>query len=204
VSGRSIDPKLPSQWHSLSFRACWRGRTVQVGIAGGVVRASLAAGEAMELRLVAQGPDRMTIILGRQAWPMPIPLVRSEPGWRFDTAAGLEEIIDRRIGRNELAAIEFAPVYGDAQEAYAGEDRDGDEVIGYAQKLASTPGQRDGLFWEPGGDPGTTARKARSLRSPPRRPSIWAIAKPASPTGATGSASWPRRARTRPAASTIT
>jgi hypothetical protein len=112
----------------------------------------LRAAAAQDLRLVAEGPDRRTIILGRQAWPMPIPLVRSEKGWRFDTAAGLEEIIDRRIGRNELAAIAFARVYGDAQEAYASEDRDGDEVLEYAQKLASTPGQRDGLYWEPGDD----------------------------------------------------
>jgi hypothetical protein len=94
----------------------------------------------------------MTVILGRQAWPMPIPLVRSDKGWRFDTAAGIEEMIDRRIGRNELAAIDFARVYGDAQEAYAGEDHDGDEVLEYAQMLASTPGQRDGLYWPPGDD----------------------------------------------------
>jgi Protein of unknown function (DUF2950) len=112
----------------------------------------LKAAAAQDLRLVAEGPDRRTLILGRQAWPMPIPLVRSEEGWRFDTAAGLEEIIDRRIGRNELAAIEVARVYGDAQEAYASEDRDGDEVLEYAQQLASTPGQRDGLYWESGDD----------------------------------------------------
>jgi hypothetical protein len=112
----------------------------------------LRAAAAQDLRLVAEGPDRMTVILGRQAWPMPIPLVRDERGWRFDTAAGLEEIVDRRIGRNELAAIELARVYGDAQEAYASEDRDGDEVLEYAQALASTPGQRDGLFWQPGND----------------------------------------------------
>jgi Protein of unknown function (DUF2950) len=112
----------------------------------------LKAAAAQDLRLVAAGQDRMTVILGRQAWPMPIPLIRSEQGWRFDTAAGLEEIIDRRIGRNELAAIEFARVYGDAQEAYASEDHDGDEVLEYAQVLASTPGERDGLYWPPGDD----------------------------------------------------
>jgi Protein of unknown function (DUF2950) len=112
----------------------------------------LKAAAAQDLRLVAEAPDRMTVILGRQAWPMPIPLVRGEQGWRFDTEAGLEEIIDRRIGRNELAAIEFARVYGDAQAAYASEDHDGDEVLEYAQQLASTPGQRDGLYWPPGDD----------------------------------------------------
>lgn len=114
--------------------------------------ALLKAAAAQDLRLVAEGPDRMTVILGRQAWPMPIPLVRSDKGWRFDTAAGLEEMIDRRIGRNELAAIDFARVYGDAQDAYASEDHDGDEVLEFAQALASTPGQRDGLYWQPGHD----------------------------------------------------
>jgi hypothetical protein len=114
--------------------------------------ALLKAAAAQDLRLVAQGQDRVTIVLGRQAWPMPIPLVRSEQGWLFDTAAGLEEIVDRRIGRNELAAIELARAYADAQATYASEDRDGDEVLEYAQKLASTPGQRDGLYWPPGDD----------------------------------------------------
>lgn len=114
--------------------------------------ALLERAATQDLRLVADGPDRMTVILGRQAWPMPIPLVRSEQGWRFDTAAGLEEIIDRRIGRNELAAIGLARVYVEAQAAYASADRDDDEVLEYAQKLASTPGRRDGLYWEPGDD----------------------------------------------------
>jgi hypothetical protein len=114
--------------------------------------ALLKAAAAQDLHLEAQGQDRATIILGRQAWPMPIPLVRGEQGWRFDAAAGLEEIVDRRIGRNELAAIEIARVYADAQEAYASEDRDGDEVLEYAQKLTSTPGQHDGLYWQPGDD----------------------------------------------------
>jgi hypothetical protein len=114
--------------------------------------AVLKAAAAQDLRLVTEGQDRMTIILGRQAWPMPIPLVRSGQGWRFDTAAGLEEILDRRIGRNELAAIELARAYADAQEAYASADHDADEVLEYAQKLMSTPGQRDGLYWEPADD----------------------------------------------------
>ena len=114
--------------------------------------ALLKRAAAQDLRLVSDGPDRMTVILGRQAWPMPIPLVRSDQGWRFDTAVGLEEIIDRRIGRNELAAIGLARVYVEAQAAYASEDRDGDEVLEYAQKLASTPGEHDGLYWEPGDD----------------------------------------------------
>ncbi|MEK0084415.1 DUF2950 domain-containing protein [Benzoatithermus flavus] len=111
--------------------------------------ALLRAAAAQDLHLEAQGQDRATIVLGRQAWPMPIPLVRSGQGWRFDTEAGLEEIVDRRIGRNELAAIRLARAYADAQLAYASADRDGDDVLEYAQKLASTPGQHDGLYWQP-------------------------------------------------------
>lgn len=121
--------------------------------------ALLRAAAAQDLHLESQGQDRATIVLGRQAWPMPIPLVRGEKGWRFDTDAGLEEIVDRRIGRNELAAIELARAYADAQAVYASEDRDGDDVLEYAQKLASTPGQHDGLYWQPeeGGEPSPLA-----------------------------------------------
>jgi hypothetical protein len=81
-------------------------------------------------------------------WPMPIPPVKSHKGWIFDTEAGLEEIIDRRIGANELTAISMAEAYADAQMLYATQDHDGDEVLEYAQKLISTQGQRDGLYWD--------------------------------------------------------
>jgi hypothetical protein len=75
-------------------------------------------------------------------------LVETDGAWRFDTAEGIEEIINRRVGRNELAAIALARAYVDAQIEYARADRDGDGVLEYAQRLASTPGQRDGLYWE--------------------------------------------------------
>jgi hypothetical protein len=127
--------------------------------------AVLKAAAAQDLRLVAEGQDRMTVVLGRQAWPMPIPLVRDGKSWRFDTAAGLEEIVDRRIGRNELAAIELARAYADAQEAYASADHDGDEVLEYAQKLTSTPGQRDGLYWEPTDDGEASPLAAMATRA---------------------------------------
>ncbi len=68
--------------------------------------------------------------------------------WRFDTQEGIQEIVDRRIGRNELAAIAIARAYVDAQIEYATEDRNNDGVLGYAQRLASSPGKRDGLYWE--------------------------------------------------------
>lgn len=108
-------------------------------------QAAAAAREAAALR--PAGEDRAVAVIGRIAWPFPIPLVRDAEGWRFDTAAGIEEIIDRRIGRNELGAIEVARAYVDAQQIYAGEDRDGDRVLEYAQRLRSSPGQRDGLYW---------------------------------------------------------
>ncbi|MBW2421614.1 MAG: DUF2950 family protein, partial [Deltaproteobacteria bacterium] len=87
------------------------------------------------------------LLIGAKDWPFPVPLVHEEERWRFDTAAGLEEIADRRVGENETTAITVARVYGEAQEEYAREDREGDLVREYAQRLISTPGNRDGLFW---------------------------------------------------------
>ncbi len=93
----------------------------------------------------------MTVVLGRKDWPMPVPLVREDQGWRYDTAAGLEEIDDRRVGSNELTAIGLLRSYVDAQLDYAQADHDGDQVLEYAQKIVSTPGQKDGLYWAPDG-----------------------------------------------------
>jgi hypothetical protein len=78
---------------------------------------------------------------------MPIPLVKSSAGWTFDTAAGLDEIINRRIGRNELSAIQTCLAVGDAQREYYRHDRDGDGLLEYAQSFRSSLGLRDGLFW---------------------------------------------------------
>jgi hypothetical protein len=85
---------------------------------------------------------------GRNEWPFPIPLVESEKGWFFDTAEGKQEIIDRRVGRNELAAIQVCQAYGDAQREYYEMNPEGDALHHYAQSIASTPGKRDGLYWE--------------------------------------------------------
>jgi hypothetical protein len=101
------------------------------------------------------GPDRAVLEIGLQAWPMPAPLVREEQGWRFDGDEGVEVVTDRVIGRNELRAIDVLRAYVEAQIDYASEDRDGDQVLEYAQRIASTPGQRDGLYWAvaPGDEP---------------------------------------------------
>lgn len=94
-----------------------------------------------------EGPDRRILLIGNDAWPVPIPLVREKGAWRFATEQGEEEIFNRRIGANEREAIVVLRAYLDAQKQYAARDRNGDEVLEYAQKLGSTPGQHDGLYW---------------------------------------------------------
>jgi hypothetical protein len=93
--------------------------------------------------------------VGTGDWPFPIPIARTDGGgWVFDTAAGKEEILDRRIGKNELDAIQTCLAIVDAQQEYARVDRDGDGLHAYAEMFLSTPGKRDGLFWESGvGEP---------------------------------------------------
>ncbi len=106
----------------------------------------LAAGDRL-LKIERQGDAQATLLLGTQEHPFPFPLVNGAQGWTFDAEAGAEEIINRRIGENELFAIKFCLAYGDAQREYAEADRDGDGLIEYAQKFRSSEGQRDGLFW---------------------------------------------------------
>lgn len=89
---------------------------------------------------------RTTLSVGNDDWPMPIPLVKEANGWRFDTAAGRDELLARRVGRNELATIEACKAFVDAQREYASADR-GDGVLDYAQRFISTTGKRDGLYW---------------------------------------------------------
>ena len=92
------------------------------------------------------GDDRATLVIGKDDWPFAIPLVKEPQGWRFDTDAGLEEIQNRLIGKNELYAIAVAEAYVDAQREYESEDRTG-EGRQFAQKLKSSEGKRDGLYW---------------------------------------------------------
>ena len=93
--------------------------------------------------------DANTVLeLGADGWPFPIPLVKQPDGkWFFDTLAGKEEILNRRVGRNELGAIRVCHAYVDAQREYASQPRNGDGVMEYAQHLRSTPGKHDGLYW---------------------------------------------------------
>jgi hypothetical protein len=97
--------------------------------------------------LEEQGKDRRVLLIGDQAWPLPIPLVRVGEQWRFATEEGEDEMVNRRIGANERSAILVLRAYLDAQKDYATRDRDGDGVLQYAQRLGSTPGKHDGLYW---------------------------------------------------------
>ncbi len=100
-----------------------------------------------KIKLVAQSASKEVLQLGADGWPFPIPLVKQDGRWLFDTEAGKEEVLNRRIGANELGAIRVCRAYEQAQREYAGVDRNGDEVLEYAQHLRSTPGTHDGLYW---------------------------------------------------------
>jgi Protein of unknown function (DUF2950) len=103
-------------------------------------------------RVVMEGSDKAVLIIGNEDWPFPIPLVLKNANWRFDTAAGRDEILFRRIGRNELNAIQASLAYVDAQHEYAEKAIGGNGV--YAQRIVSQPGKKDGLYWpiQPGED----------------------------------------------------
>ena len=103
---------------------------------------------AEKTQLATNSDSNVTLEIGADGWPFPIPLVKQTDGqWFFDTAAGKAEILNRRVGRDELGAIDVCHAYVAAQREYAGEDRMGDGVLAYAQFLRSTPGTHDGLFW---------------------------------------------------------
>ena len=99
-----------------------------------------------------ENSTRAILTVGRDRWPMPINLVQSQEGWHFDTPRAADEILNRHIGRNELAAIQVCLAIVDAEREYAAQDVDGDGVPGFASKIVSSPGTRDGLYWETGED----------------------------------------------------
>jgi hypothetical protein len=98
-------------------------------------------------RIVPAGSDKAFLGAGRNGWTLPIPIVKTAAGWRFDTKAAPEEMRIRRIGRNELAAIQVALAYTDAQKEYRQRDWNGDGVMEFARRGLSSPGKRDGLYW---------------------------------------------------------
>lgn len=106
-------------------------------------------------RIEREGEDRATLLAGREFWPFPAPIVRGDAGWSFDAEAAREEVLMRRIGRNELAVIDIMRRAPEIQRLYRETDHDGDGVLEFAASILSSPGARDGLYWpdEPGAPP---------------------------------------------------
>ena len=134
-------------------------------------------------RLVQQGND-MILVIGKEDWPFPIPVMKKGDGWVFDIAKGREEILNRRIGENELYTIQVCRAIVDAQREYAMKDRDKNGLLEYAQKFRSDPGKKNGLYWDAkAGEPQSplgpiTARpEAKAIKAilPADRPPITAI-----------------------------
>jgi len=105
----------------------------------------IAAAEKWYLEDAAS--NRKTLVIGNEEWPFPVPLVKDAAAWRFDTAAGKEEILARRVGRNELETIATLRAYASAQQRYAAQGHDGKPSGLYATKIASDPGRQNGLYW---------------------------------------------------------
>jgi len=107
------------------------------------------AAKAQQLtRIDREGDARAELVVGQDEWPFPVPIVKTGEAWRFDTAAGKEEIINRRIGRNELRAIETIRAVVEAQQDYAAVDRDGKGAGAFASRFLSRAGKQDGLYWQ--------------------------------------------------------
>jgi hypothetical protein len=121
-------------------------------------RQVFAAAFREKWQLVDDGADRKTLVVGNEAWPFPVPLVKDESGWHFDAAAGKEEVLNRRIGRNELAAIGVCNTYVAAQRLYAKHAHDGKRAGVYATTFRSDPGKQNGLYW-----PATRGQKRSPL-----------------------------------------
>lgn len=114
-------------------------------IAYGLIR------EGAERQVTMRDFEGMKVVtIGDRLWPLPFPLTENKDGkWAFDTKRGLEEIVNRRVGENELATIDTMREYVAAQYQYVSEDRDGDGIQEFARKLISSPGKLDGLYWDP-------------------------------------------------------
>lgn len=101
-----------------------------------------------KLQILKSGDRKAVITVGADNWPFPLPLVEKNGKWRFDSKAGRQEILDRRIGKNELSTIQVCRGYVSAQHEYASQPRDDSGTLSYAQKFVSEPGKKDGLYWQ--------------------------------------------------------
>ncbi len=115
--------------------------------AGAELRYRFLAAWAKSHVIKPEGDARALLAVGNDGWTLPVPIVKTAQGWRFDTRAGADEMRVRRIGRNELAVMQVLLAIYDAEKEYARQDRNDDGVLQYAAKFASSPGKRDGLYW---------------------------------------------------------
>jgi len=111
-------------------------------------RQTFAVAFAEEWRVQDMGVGRKEVVIGHESWPFPVPLMKTARGWVFDVAAGKDEILNRRIGRNEFATIETCLAFVKAQRAYAKAGHDGKPAGAYAQRISSDPGTQNGLYWD--------------------------------------------------------
>lgn len=116
-------------------------------VADAATRQKFIAAYEAKHQIAMEGDNKAILVIGQEDFPLPIPLVRKDGLWRFDTAAGREEILFRRVGRDELDAIQSCLAYVDAQNEYAERDRTGAGANTYAQRIISEPGKKDGLYW---------------------------------------------------------
>jgi hypothetical protein len=116
-------------------------------VADAATREKFVAAYDAKHQIAMEGDSKATMVIGQEDFPLPIPIVRKDGMWRFDTAAGRDEILFRRIGKNELDAIQSCLAYVDAQNDYAEKDRTGAGMNTYAQRIISQPGKKDGLYW---------------------------------------------------------
>jgi hypothetical protein len=116
-------------------------------VADAATREKFVAAYNAKHQITLEGDNKAIMVIGQEDFPLPIPIVRKDGMWRFDTAAGVDEILFRRIGKNELDAIQACLAYVDAQNEYAEKDRTGAGINTYAQRIISQPGKKDGLFW---------------------------------------------------------
>jgi len=115
-------------------------------------REAIALAMGRSWRWARAGSDRQELVIGDEQWPFPVPLAKVRGGWQFDTDAGADEILSRRIGRNELRAIDVCRDYVTMQKEYASQPRDGKLAGLYAQQFRSSPGRQDGLYWRVGAE----------------------------------------------------
>jgi hypothetical protein len=116
-------------------------------VADAAARQKFIAAYDAKHQIAMEGDSKAIMVIGQEDFPLPIPLVRKDGMWRFDTTAGREEILARRIGKNELDTIQSCLAYVDAQNDYADKDRTGAGKGIYAQRIVSSPGKKDGLYW---------------------------------------------------------